>query len=397
MTSTPELTANAGIYLLEWHPENIRICVDRMDDHNHATTGELTIKYKAPESTDYEHLHQARLNLTSTSSRNGLAKYLTERVPEVEWGGVLEQACVKTLAKHREGEPVRMVGNQPLGERPKYLSYPLLLARQPNMIFGPQGSAKTTLALKTALETDVNTLHLDYEWFEDEVNCLTRRLKEGMGLAPDTEIAYRFCSQPLADDILSIQRMVLETQAELVIVDSVGTACGGDLMDPSVILRYFSALRSLRVTTLSIDHVAKENRGPFGSIYKINACRNVWEAVRGTSDDGHLTVGLHHRKLNSGPLLKPLGFKFTYAPDSIVPQKTDARQIPEVLAGMALADQIEAALLRQSMTPAELAEELGKPTSTLSPILSKHKDKFVSLGGGKWGVKAMESDNDVAP
>jgi hypothetical protein len=386
--SIPELTANAGTYALLWEPENIRILVDRVDDARHTTTGEVTIKYKAPESTEFQHLHQARLNFTSTSARNALAKYLTGRRDEIDWGAIIEQTSVKVLIKHREGEPFKMVGCQPIGERCKYLVHPLLLAEQANMLYGPKGSGKTTVAAKTALEAHAGTLWLDFEWCEGEINSLVKRLKDGMGLSPDIEIAYRFCSQPLADDILSVQRMVLETSAKLVVVDSVGAACGGDPMAPDVVLRYFAALRSLRVTTLSIDHVAKENRGPFGSVYKMNATRNVWEVVEGTRDIDCLSIGLHHRKMNSGPLLKPLGFKFTYTTDSIIPQKTDARTIPEVLAGMALADQIEAALLRQAMTPAELADELGKPVSTISPVLSRLKDKkFVRLGDGKWGAK----------
>lgn len=272
------------------------------------------------------------------------------------------------------------------------------------MIYAPGGVGKTTLAATCALlvhtgETRLsmqpiqgNVLWLDYETSPDEINSIVKRLKDGMGLEPDIEIAYRYCSQPVADDILAIQRMVLETQAQFVVIDSVGTACRGEPEAADVILKYFLALRSLRVTTLSIDHVAKENRGPFGSVYKWNACRNIWEAVKGTANDGQIALGLHHRKVNNGPLHNPLGVKFIFSPESIIPEKTDARSIPEVLAGMALADQIEAALLRQPMTPADLAEELGKPTSTISPMLSRHKDKFVSLGGGKWGVKAQ---NDV--
>lgn len=394
--NAPQLTANAGTYALQWPDECINIVMDRVDDHKASTSAEVTIRYKAPEALDYQHLHQARLNLTSTRERGALAKHLAERVDQIDWGAILEQACVKTLAKHREGEPVKMVGKNPPSAQAKFLTYPLLLAHQPNLIYGRQAEGKTTVAAKTALEAGANTLWLDFEWCDDEVNNLIRRLKDGMGLDPDIEVAYRFCSQPLADDILSIQRMVLDTQAELVVVDSVGAACGGDPMAPDVVLRYFAALRSLRRTTLSIDHVAKENRGPFGSVYKMNCARNVWEVVKGTGDADCLTVGLHHRKVNSGPLLKPLGIKFTYAPDSIVPQKTDARVIPEVLAGMTQADQIEAALLRRPMTPAEISEETGIPASSVSPILSRFKDKrLVRLGDGKWGVGSSEGCDDV--
>lgn len=390
--SVPELTANAGIYVLEWDPECIRVSVDRLHDSKGTTAGEVTIKHRFPAGADFEHLHQARLNLTSTRERSALGKHLTERAPDIDWLAVIEQTAVKVLEKHRAGEPYVMLGNLPLGEQSKYLLPPLLLEGQPNMIFGPGGSGKTTIAVMLALQVlekiEGGVLWLDFEWSADEVNSLVVKLKDGLGLPPDLEIAYRFCAQPLADDIAAIQRMALETKAELVIVDSIGMALGGDPMAPDVVLRYFAALRSLKVTTLSLDHVAKENRGPFGSVYKVNSARNVWEAVKGSSDSDALAVGLHHRKVNSGPLLKPIGYEFQYRPDSILPRKCDARRIPEILATMALADQLEAELLQGPRTLTDLTESTGKPASTISPVLSRHRDKFVKLGDGRWGIKA---------
>jgi hypothetical protein len=381
----PTLTKVNGLYRLEYPGEDITIEVDRISEHGDETRGQLTVLSTSNSLVVSQFNH----NFGSLAAREKAAKHLAGSL-DIEWKPILEMASYEILKDLRQGEPVKMVGNQPMGERPKYLSHPLLLARQPNLIYGTWGTAKTTIAIKTALEAGVNTLHLDYEWFDDEVNDLIRRLKDGMGLDPDLEIAYRFCSLPLADDIAAIQKMGLETQAELVIVDSVGAACGGDPMDPGVVLRYFSALRSLRVTTLSLDHVAKEARGPFGSVYKMNSARNAWEVVGGTRDDNTLTIGLHHRKVNSGPLLKPIGYQFTYTPGSIIPKKIDVRTIPEILAGMGLADQIEAALLRGALTAAELAEELGTTPGTVSVTLSRHKERFVSTGGGKWGNKAKE-------
>lgn len=392
-TSIPEITTNAGIYLLEWGAEDVRVCIDRLADNHQSTSGEVTIRYRPSDSRDFQHLHQARLNLTSTPGRHQLAKHLSERVGEIDWGAILEQSCVKVLEKHREGEPLKKVGKNPIPSRAdRYLLHPFLLANQPNLFYGTQGVAKSTLAAKCALETEGNTLWLDYEWSEGEVNTLVKRLKDGMGLDPDLELDYRFCAQPLADDIQAIQRMVLETNAQLVIIDSVGKALGGDPVEAAPVLRYFTALRSLKVTTLSIDHVAKEATGPFGSAYKLISARNAWEVIRGSSDTDHLAVGLHHRKINSGPLLKPLGFKFTYQADAITVQRADPRAIPEILATMPLVDQMEAALIREPMKPAELAEELGKKPSHISKELSLHKERFMAIGGGKWAVKAKDAD-----
>ena len=413
-TPAPKLTDSGGAYQLEWEEQGIRICVDRLIDSRGHTSGEIRVQHKPAGGSKYLHMHLARLNLTSTRERSQLATSLSQHsngAIKMDWKTALEWTCVAVLSKHREGEPVRKVGNQPRQEPNRYRLSPILLEGQPNMIYGPGGTGKTTLAVLLALQVQAGqgflgmrpiegpVLWLDYETSAEEINGIVKRLKDGMALEPDIEIAYRYCSQPVADDIVAIQRMVNETQAQLVVIDSVGTACGGEPEAADVVLKYFLALRSLRVTTLSLDHVAKENRenrgnrGPFGSVYKWNACRNIWEALKSSSDNGHLVVGLHHRKINAGPLLKPLGFKFTFEPDSILPEKTDARQIPEVLAGMGLADQIEAALLKQAMTPAELADELGSKSGTVSTTLWRHKDRFVNLGSGKWGVKTHSEVN----
>ena len=47
-----------------------------------------------------------------------------------------------------------------------------------------------------------------------------------------------------------------------------------------------------------------QERGAFGSVYKRNSARSLWE-MRQTAD-GELTMGLYHRKANKSKLLVPV-------------------------------------------------------------------------------------------
>ena len=69
----------------------------------HEVSAEILIENRAPGMN--RHVHQARLNLTSTSARKTLANHLHGRNETLPWIDLLEQACVLVLRKHREGTP----------------------------------------------------------------------------------------------------------------------------------------------------------------------------------------------------------------------------------------------------------------------------------------------------
>jgi hypothetical protein len=335
-----------------------------------------------------------------------VAEYLAQRINELDWHSMLEQARFLVVTQYRQGEPTVNVGTLPEVEKPKYRLFPLLLDSEANMIFGPGGSGKSKLACFIALivqsgvpilnlkPTKGNVLLLDYETSQYETDNNLKMLKRGMKFNGELQIAYRFCSQPLFLDIPHIQRRVTETSTDLVIVDSVGGACGGEPESAEVVLKYFMSLRSLRVTTLSIDHVAKKSDGapsPFGSVYKYNSARQVFE-VRKAQEAGEseLTIGLYHRKCNTGKLLRPFGYKFSFGEDGnvLAISKTDMRDEPELSAGLSLRERMIGILLRSGgMTADELAEETGSPLGSVKAKLSKFKgNDFIMLGDGKWGV-----------
>jgi hypothetical protein len=80
-------------------------------------------------------------------------------------------------------------------------------------------------------------------------------------------------------------------------------------------IRFFNALRSLRVASLILAHVAKnsEEKTIYGSVFFSNFARSAWEMKKAQEAGEHIIrVGLYHRKTNLGPLQQPLGFKLHF-------------------------------------------------------------------------------------
>lgn len=400
----PEIKSSGGVYVLRWESTQLGIRIDRLDeDSHHSVSGEILIKTTAPGYVS--HLHQARLNLTSTTARTTLAKVLTQRMEAVDWYAVLEQACVKVLEAYRQGEPVLVVGDEPVKERSRYQLEPILLQAHPSIIFGHGGTGKSYLA--TYISVLISTpeshngwepepggvLYLDFETSFDEFQGRVRAVQEGLEIQTPSPILYRFCSQALADDIAELQRVVAEQKVDVIVVDSAGPACGGEPEQSGPVLRMFKALRSLRTTSLVIAHVAKnaENKSPFGSAYWWNISRSVWE-VRSAQEPGDdsLAVGLYHRKANFGKLHKPFMFKLTFTDTLVRFDKTDLTAAPALAVGMSIKAQLHEALKRGLMSVEELTEETGLPAPSIRTTLNRYSPGAFIKVQGKWGMPSPQ-------
>ena len=365
----PEVVSNAGIYKLTWPEHDIAIRLDRLHDRSEAVSAEVSIKSSLPGQPS--HLHQARLNLTSTTARKTLAAFLTERYgASAPWGDILEQMCVLVLEHYRTGEPPVELGKLPRREALRYRVNPLLLEGQANMIYGAGQTGKSMMADYLAVLVDSplnqngleaepgNICIIDYETDEEEVAERVRMLQAGAGVETPTNIIYRYGRLPFADDIEQIQRIVVEHDIDLVIVDSLGMAAGGDQDKSTDLIRYFQALRTLKCTSLTIDHVNKEGK-LYGNVYKFNEARNIWEC-KASAEPGTdiLDIGLYHRKMNNGRLLKPLGFRFSFTGTQCVVSKQAVKDIPVLAAAMPLRLQLRDVLSRGALTTKQIYEEL---------------------------------------
>lgn len=403
----PEVKPAAGFYLLRW-PEGITARLDHFrEDSRYNLSAEITITVSMPGIITGLVHPQTRLNLTSTRSRYELVKALRSRVEEVEgfldWSIVVDQTCVKVLEHYRSGELLIKLREKPpeITER-SFLIRPILLEHQANMIYGPGGSGKSLLALYLAtlrsegisentLEVkEGKSLILDYETDAEEQEIRAWGLSKTLGIEEPSNIFYRFSSQPLVAEIEEIHRLVIEQDITLIIVDSVGLACGGEPEKAGVVTEYFRALRSLRITSLSIDHMVKNEHGkkatPFGSVYKSLQVRQSFEVRAAISDDNRLHMALFHDKKNNIAPLPPMGFVIDFEDDLIAFTAEKVRNVPELAVRLPLVDRLEIELQRGLLDINELSARLETSPGTIRQTLNRYKDKRFLKQGASWGL-----------
>lgn len=395
--SKPKFEGGPGIYFYSWEDHGVSIRLDRIyEDTRHNITCEVTVKHLSG-----EHIHQARLNLSSSAAREKLGKMLKARL-DLDWYELLEVACVNTLDKYRAGEPVIRLDELPEGEKLRWRLEPILVDGYPNLIYGPGGIGKSLLAVYLGVLVSSphshnglipepgNVLYLDWEFSDEETRDRADALLVGMMGVRGSYIYYRFCFRPFGDDIEEIRKVVVENNIKLVVLDSAGPACGGQPESAEATLKMFTALRSLRgVTALILAHEAKNatEKSPFGSVYWTNLSRSVYQ-MRKVQDleSNVMNVSLLHKKANTGKLQKPLGFRFTFMDDgSITVAKADVRESPELVKGLPTKYQLVSVLRYGSMSVQAMMDETGLPKSTIAPALTRGEE-FVQLGNGDWGL-----------
>lgn len=411
--SKPILEVKGGIYRFLWYEGDeweYVVTISRLSENHHAIIGEIAFESALQ---DFPILSGIRFSLSSQRSRDGLAQRLSRVSQLLDWNELIDLVSGETIKEYRKGEPITWLGNVPEIKETEYQLFPILLKDEPNLIYGAGGVGKSNLATYFAIlvrhginhlglqPEQGNVLILDWETSSKELERRIFAFKQGLDILPGEDIAYRFCHQSLADDIVEIQKKVDEVQASLVIVDSVGAACGAEPESAEVVLRYFNALRSLQVTTLSIDHITKDpdKRGPFGSVYKFNAARSLFEMkANQEAGDNLLTIGLYHRKINTGKLIKPIGFQLEFDQDDagevIRVNSADLASIPELGSSLALRDRIAKVLgLMGNLSIAEINEQVGSTQANVRTTLYRNKQRFVKLGKDSWGLLGEAEKN----
>jgi len=165
-----------------------------------------------------------------------------------------------------------------------------------------------------------NALYLDWEEEPDVFRQRLLAVQRGLNVQnPETSgIYYKKMMGSLASNIEGISRTVVDKDISYVVVDSVGAALGGSGIDQQVVEDYFTSLRVLNVTSLSIDHAnrAGETTGNWaihGSAFKYARARQVYELRKvQEADSGELQVVMYHRKTNDSGNKSPRGFKVRF-------------------------------------------------------------------------------------
>ena len=209
-------------------------------------------------------------------------------------------------------------------------------------------------------------------------------------------------------ELEKIQRTVVEEEIDLVVVDSVGYACGGEPEVPANAINYYTALRTLKCTSLSIGHIAKDIKAttPFGTVYWLNGARSVWEVVKTQEAESHrFHVGLIHRKINNDTLKAPLSFELQFGEQELSFTRQAISMVPDADSKLPLSDRIMAIIqIHGPRSVNELAEALDARTNTISRSLQRSPRFLLMMGGGpdenRWAIRpdgpALEEPNTTA-
>jgi hypothetical protein len=413
--SKPIIVNIFGGYSLEWESEQIKIDVTRIRETKVSTIAEILITCTA-KGLATPHIKQTNFSLTANDARPKLAKEL-DKIYQAEWDVILEQLCVKVLAEIRRGEPVVILGQDGMkADPPEYLIDPYIIRNQPNVFFGEPGSAKTTwgLILASCITTGwkdnpgklviankkERCLWLDYETDQSVIAWQLASIKRGNNFEVPNQIFYRRCSSPLVDDLEQIKQAIDEYKATCLLIDSLGLACGGDLNSAEPALRFFAALRQLKITSIILAHTARNtesgNKHIYGSMFFEAQSRNVWELIKSNDDEDSIIIGLYHKKPPPfGKLHKPLGYKFTFDNDSNTThfEYNDPKSVDEFLERMSTNTKIIEALKSGPLTPKELEEKgIKNPRTPLARL--KKKGIVTVIGKETYGLVDNEQTQD---
>ena len=159
-------------------------------------------------------------------------------------------------------------------DRPRFALRPYVEFGRPTVLFGPGASAKTYLGIAAAVSwatclpvfgeptTDpMPVLYVDTETderaFKRRVRAVLARLRPG-ARAPWPDIYYRRLHGRLTDSAETLLREARRRGCGGAVLDSLGGAVGGELVDPACVLPCFDAQARFEIPWLSISHVNAE-------------------------------------------------------------------------------------------------------------------------------------------
>jgi hypothetical protein len=404
--SVPELQHDSGIYQLKWEDEHIYIRVDRLHTERAGVYGELLIRSTAPGLPP--HIHgPVHFNFISSNSRKQLIGLLND-VVTLDWFGILEQTCYKVVEAHRQGVDTVKLGDYQPPESSGMRVKPILQEHQATVFYGDGDSLKSFLATYISVLTQLgkaqnglepepgNVLYLDYETDVDTFWDRVAMITTGLDSAFPNDIYYRQQIEPVVDDIAGIKKAVIDHHIDLIIIDSAAPAT----LQPEnaeYVIPYFRALRSLGRTSLTIAHRTKSEKGdyPFGSTFWRNLPRSNFR-IKADRQSDDVAVSLKHTKSNNGRRLQPLGFKFVFSDDSVVVEKAEVVDYPEIAGDASLKAHIHDVLQRGRLNVHAIHEgvnEAGKNVTfaTIKSTLSQGKDQYDNQMG-LWGLKYQPDD-----
>jgi hypothetical protein len=210
----------------------------------------------------------------------------------------------------------------------------------PSIIYGDGGLGKSYLGLYFAIlvalggqnflglkfpEEPLSGLYADWELDMDEFSRRALKIVDGLGLSKVPSNLYYYSPDKSLYKLLpELKGIISARKIRFLIIDSLGAAC----VDPDNvgdIIEVFSQIKGLGIATLILDHQSKMQsqdnyniKTPYGSVYKYNLSRSVFQLSCAGRDGNHISLMLRHKKSNFGRLLHDLIFDISFESDKVI-------------------------------------------------------------------------------
>jgi DNA-binding transcriptional ArsR family regulator len=276
------------------------------------------------------------------------------------------------------------------------------------MPYGEGGTGKTAVMMAMAVcicagepflgqaTASGPVIWIDTEMGEEDARRRLWEVSRGLGLdhpPPNLHLFSTFDS--LLDVFAEVTAAVLRLQPVAVFIDSLGAALGGTDATPAHNINpLMSRLQTIGIPVILLDHQAKLQAGesytakmPFGSVYKFNRARSVWQIEKAEFQGaGTLELLLRHIKSTFGPLRRePLGVRLAFEAASIRVETVDVADSPGLLARLPKEHQVLQAVRRG----AETVTEIMKATDLSDSAVRNHLSRLSRRGQ----VRKEESSN----
>jgi hypothetical protein len=370
---------------------------------------------------DFKELLGIKINLQSFSARKKAADELSksriynEHYDEgcgIPFHEIFEDLAGRLLKLYREGNSIEESTPLENIEPVRYLIEPFIHENNPTIIFGERGIGKSLLGefmgiaaclpwhdnplgLTVPSEKSLKVLYLDYERSKPLFDMRLSQITKGHNLG-FVSLSYMRCWQPFADIAERIEMAKNDLGLDLLIIDSLGQASGGNINEPEGAIRYFQAIRRLNLPSLTLAQTAKDTfgkkRSVFGSAYFEYYASSIWEA-KATSESSELVMSLKNTKCNLAAPHETIGIKFTFAKDNITVSRTDISKT-ELASELPIKERTYKLLLREGKLNLEqIAESLGESQSSIKAKLYQYKDKLFTKMGNEWAAIAKGYEN----
>ncbi|MGE3576791.1 MAG: hypothetical protein AB7J35_22265 [Dehalococcoidia bacterium] len=338
-------------------------------------------------------LSRSTYNFSSQRARDEHARSLAKRARtnQLPFADYLEEFSERIIRDQRDGLPAVLLRDIPMPGPDVEHSIDgwHLPAHDVAIAFGDAEAGKSLIGLYAGgrlAAQGVPTLYCDFEW-----NANPHRVRLAR-LFPDAlpPLHYCKCDRPLVYEADRLRAYILKHGIAYAVFDSVGYACTGRPEDAEHALAYFRAARPLNIGSLHLAHVTKPGRAdsaaerdqsyqrPFGSNFWHASARSTWFCKRADPDrDGPtapLTLGLFHRKSNSGARYPALGFQFTFERDRVHVARVDPAAHVELGERLPLWQRMKGLLVNGALLTNKIAEQLDVPEASVRQVLKRDMD-----------------------